>query len=219
MEFKRQIAIGDIHGCFEVTVALVEKKIVFDPENDKLIFIGDYIDRGPDSMKVVSYIAELKKKYPQQVVLLAGNHEFLAFEAFKHRTTNQVQLWFINGGISTIQSYGSYENAQSALLPFVETLEPYHEIDEAIFVHGGIPIGDTITTATPKSLLWERNYAIYKGKNIIVGHTPHKKVTKYKHAVVIDTGAVFYGKLSGYDVLNDKIYEAVDETIAKNPRG
>lgn len=217
--FKRQIAIGDIHGCYDVTVELVEKVVCFDPGSDQLIFIGDYIDRGPDSKKVVSYVSALKNKYPQQIVLLAGNHEYLALEAFKLRTTNHVQLWFINGGISTIQSYGSYEAAQSALVPFVETLEFYYETEDFIFVHGGIPIGDTVTTATPKSLLWERNYAIYHGKSAIVGHTPHKKVHKYKHAIVIDTGAVFYGKLSGYDVVNDKVYEAVDAVIAKNPRG
>jgi Calcineurin-like phosphoesterase. len=156
---------------------LWKKRIVFNPETDKLIFIGDYIDRGPDSMKVISYVSNLKNNYPQQVVLLAGNHEHLAFEAFKYRTTNQVQLWFINGGISTIQSYGTYENAQSMLLPFVETLEFYHETEEAIFVHGGIPIGDTVTTSTPKALLWERNYAIYKGKKSRCWpHTPQKKL-------------------------------------------
>ncbi|MBF0567877.1 MAG: metallophosphoesterase [Nitrospirae bacterium] len=220
MEFERQIAIGDIHGCYGLTVDLVENVIKFDPERDQLIFIGDYIDRGTESAMVVRYVEELKNKYSVQIVLLAGNHEYLAYNAFKYRTAEMFQLWIINGGVTTIDSYegvdnaNRYENSQKHLMPFVEQLEFYYETKTHIFMHGGIPLGETIETAKKSSLLWERSYDKYRGKDIIVGHTPHKHVTKYTNAVVIDTGAVFYGKLSAYDPINNKIYE----TINSNPR-
>ncbi|MBF0536687.1 MAG: serine/threonine protein phosphatase [Nitrospirae bacterium] len=207
---KRQIAIGDIHGCHSLVVDLIEEVIRFDPDTDQLIFIGDYIDRGDKSMHVVNYIVSLKNKYPENIVLLMGNHELLAHSAFKTRYSNHIQLWFINGGINTINSFGNYANAQRLLMPFIDTLLYYYETDSHIFVHGGIPMAETLHSAQPKALLWDRNYDRYRGKPIIVGHTPHKTVTKYKNAIVIDTGAVYTGRLSAYDAINDCTYEAVD---------
>ncbi|MBF0321074.1 MAG: serine/threonine protein phosphatase [Nitrospirae bacterium] len=215
MDLKRQIAIGDIHGCYELTIELIENVIKFDPDTDQLIFIGDYIDRGADSARVVRYVEALKDQYNERIVLLAGNHEHLAYNALTKRTADMYQLWIINGGMQTINSYDGventqkYENTERHLVPFVKRLEYYYETKTHIFVHGGIPLGDTIETAPKKSLLWERNYDRYRGKPIIVGHTPHKSVKKYENSVVIDTGAVFYGKLSAYDPLNDQIYEAI----------
>ncbi|MBV6341565.1 metallophosphoesterase family protein [Candidatus Magnetobacterium casense] len=209
-EIKRQIAIGDIHGCYGLMVDLLEDVIRFDPDTDELVFIGDYIDRGDKSMHVVTYVNALRNKYPESIVLLMGNHELLAHSAFKTRGSNHVQLWFINGGINTINSYGNYENAQKHLVPFIDTLRYYYETPSHIFVHGGIPMGETLQSAQPNALLWDRNYDRYRGKTIIVGHTPHKVVTKYKSAVAIDTGAVYTGKLSAYDPINDCVYEAVD---------
>lgn len=208
MKVKRRIAIGDIHGCYDLMVELIENVIKFDASGDELVFIGDYIDRGPDNVKVVSYADYLKKNHPDRVVLLIGNHELLALNALKTRMSNEIQLWFINGGNTTLINYGSFDNALRQLIPFIGNLQYYYETTECIFVHGGIPAGETLESAPLKSLLWDRSYDRYTGKLIVVGHTPHKKVTKYKSSVVIDTGAVYYGKLSAYDVLNDKVYEA-----------
>ncbi|MBF0342683.1 MAG: serine/threonine protein phosphatase [Nitrospirae bacterium] len=207
---KRQIAIGDIHGCYSLMVDLIEGVIRFDPNTDQLIFIGDYIDRGENNMQVVTYVDDLKKKHPDNIILLMGNHELLAYNAFKTRYSSHVQLWFINGGINTINSYENYEAAQKQLMPFVESLLYYYETPTHIFVHGGIPLGETLKSAQPRALLWDRNYDHYRGKPIIVGHTPHKEVTKYKNSVVIDTGAVYVGKLSAYDPINDVVYDIVD---------
>jgi serine/threonine protein phosphatase 1 len=208
MSLKRQLAVGDIHGCYGLTKTLVEDVIKFNHRSDQLIFIGDYIDRGKDNRQVVEYVGALKKAHPKKVILLIGNHEELAYNAFKNRTQMDVQLWFINGGIETINSYGGFEAAEKALVPFIETLDSYHETDTHVFVHGGIPDNKTVKTAATKSLLWTRNFETYRGKPLIVGHTPHEKVTKYENTVVVDSGAVFYGKLSAYDVLNDKVYAA-----------
>ena len=68
-------AIGDIHGCLEKLQALITN-IGADPQNDTLIFIGDYIDRGNSSREVVDYVIRLKKEY-KKVVCLLGNHEYM----------------------------------------------------------------------------------------------------------------------------------------------
>ncbi|MCI4626276.1 MAG: serine/threonine protein phosphatase [Candidatus Magnetoovum sp. WYHC-5] len=211
--FKRQIAIGDIHGCFSLAHELVEEIIKFNPKEDRLIFMGDYIDRGTENLETVNYVSALKTEHPENIVLLAGNHEDLAYKALSQRTMEQMQLWFINGGIETVKSFGTLENLEKLLLPFIETLMFFFETPQFIYVHGGIPHNQTVYTAQPNALLWERNYKTYRGKNLIVGHTPHREVTKYENTIVVDTGAVFYGKLSGYDTVNDVIYEAVSDTI------
>ncbi|KJR41628.1 metallophosphoesterase [Candidatus Magnetoovum chiemensis] len=208
MNIKRQIGIGDIHGCYDLTVELIENRIRFKPASDQLIFIGDYIDRGKQNKKVVDYVTELKTKYSDNIILLMGNHEYLAYNAFKIMTLEHIQLWLINGGSQTIEDYGSFETAKTKLTPFIEQLLYFYETPNYIFVHGGIPDNSTVQTTSVKQLLWQRNFEHYRGKHIIVGHTPHKSITKYNNATVIDTGAFYYSKLSAYDVLNDKIYEA-----------
>ena len=70
---KKIFAIGDIHGCYDQLKALVEK-IPIDFSRDTLLFIGDYIDRGPHSAEVVDYLIQLKKRV-KEVIFLKGNHE------------------------------------------------------------------------------------------------------------------------------------------------
>jgi serine/threonine protein phosphatase 1 len=202
------MAVGDIHGCYALVKNLVEDVIKFNHRSDQLIFIGDYIDRGKENKQVVEYVGALKKAHPKKVILLIGNHEELAYNAFKNRTQMDIQLWFINGGADTVNNYGGFDAAQAALMPFIETLVPYYETATHVFVHGGIPDNKTVKTATAKSLIWTRNFETYRGKPVVVGHTPHEIVTKYENATVVDSGAVFYGRLSAYDVLNDKVYTA-----------
>ena len=209
MTNRRQIAIGDIHGCYDLLRDLLEYKIKFDPTTDEVIFIGDYIDRGNDSQKVVAYLKNLKESYPDRIILLKGNHELLAYRAFQAKSKKDLFLWKIEGSRFTIESFGGFEQARKTLMPFITSLQIYHQTADYIFVHGGIPSGKTLETTSEEELLWERNVESYSGKRIVVGHTPQVNVTRYKHAIAIDTGAFHYGKLSAYDVMNDTVYVAM----------
>jgi serine/threonine protein phosphatase 1 len=118
--------------------------------------------------------------------------------------------WELNGGRYTIKSYGGFDQARESLMPFIRSLQIYQQTDDFIFVHGGIPSGKTIENACEEELLWERDIESYVGKTVVVGHTPQISVRRFDHAIVIDTGAFHYGKLSAYDVVNDTIYSAID---------
>lgn len=206
MTNKRQIAIGDIHGCYDLLKQLLEYQIKFDPATDEVIFIGDYIDRGAHSDKVIEYVRRLKDDYPERIILLKGNHELMAYRALLTRSKNDLLFWELEGGRYTIESFGGFEQARKLLMPFIRSLLIYHQTADFIFVHGGIPLGKSIETASEEELLWERDIGSYVGKTIVVGHTPQVNVTKFAHAIAIDTGAFHYGKLSAYDVLNDTAY-------------
>ena len=80
-EYRRVLAIGDIHGEYDKLVELYQK-IDFQPEHDLLVFLGDYIDRGPDSLRCLLYVRGLKNKYPANVITLLGNHEQMLMEHF-----------------------------------------------------------------------------------------------------------------------------------------
>src|SRR3974377_295898 len=98
---EKIFVIGDIHGCIsylEDLMAMIEVHA----GQDEIVFIGDYIDRGPDIKGVVEFILELKNKF--KIICLIGNHErmFLDYYEYGHNA----ELWFANGGTSTVNSYG-----------------------------------------------------------------------------------------------------------------
>ena len=74
MDYKRILAVGDIHGMYDKLIALIEQ-VQFSPVEDLLIFLGDYIDRGPKSLECLDYVMNLQQQYPERVVCLKGNHE------------------------------------------------------------------------------------------------------------------------------------------------
>jgi len=209
---SRLIGIGDIHGCYELLLDLVERSVMFDPDEDRLVFLGDYLDRGANSKEVVDYVSGLKKHYPGQIVLLKGNHEDLALRAMlcigdEEACTHARMLWYLNGGEATVNSFRGIEKARQTLIPFIGSLELYHETEEHIFVHAGIPYGKSPETASSDEILWDRSYSYNGRKTLIVGHSPKSKIERLKNIISLDTGAYMTGKLSGYDVLNKKAYQ------------
>jgi serine/threonine protein phosphatase 1 len=216
-KYKRQIAVADIHGMYALLKNLVEGSIRFNPDEDQLVFLGDYIDRGTQSREVVEYVISLKARYPGRIILLKGNHEDLAERALSFPTWNMEQIyfgstmgqWLINGGQATINSYGDMEGCREGLLPFIGQLQLYYETPTHIFVHGGIPNGKTLKTATPHELIWNRG-ADHDGlnKTLVVGHCIHETAVVERDFIAIDTGAYLTGKLSAYDVINGRLYEA-----------
>ena len=195
--------IGDIHGCADLLFELLAR---IEPlaQDDTLIFIGDYIDRGPDSKGVIDIILGLRKKHIR-IIALMGNHEFMFMGAVK----GYGQQEFLSmGGDATLNSYGvplDSVRRLSALLPpehlaFFEQLLPYWEDEEYIYVHAGLQPGVHLTQQSPDWLYWSREEFIHStydyGKKVIYGHTPYNHPRIDRNKIGIDTGAVYGNSLT-----------------------
>ncbi len=123
-------AIGDIHGCLESLDQLL-KKITPRPE-DELVFVGDYIDRGPQSREVVDRLLTL----PHRCVFLMGNHERMLLDFLAGEDED---IYLENGGRATLASYGGDpDDIPAAHLAFFHNLRPMYETPDYLFVHAGI---------------------------------------------------------------------------------
>jgi serine/threonine protein phosphatase 1 len=196
---KRIFAIGDIHGCFDKLRDLVEM-IPIDWANDRLVFIGDYIDRGDNTIEVVDYLVDLQARKPD-IVFLKGNHEdmLLSYLAGQDRMT-----YLYNGGQHTLDSYLGRAGAPGKFpipehhLGFFKALRLYYQTEDYIFVHAGLRAGIPLGQQNPQDLLWIREKFIDNpnsfGKRGVFGHTPFDKPRVEPNKIGIDTGAV-YGNL------------------------
>ena len=201
VRMKKIFAIGDIHGCYDRLKALVEK-IPIDFSRDTLLFIGDYIDRGPHSAEVVDYLIQLKKRV-KEVIFLKGNHEDMLD---KFLNGDDRFTYLLNGGQQTLDSYlKKTVQPESFPIPpdhveFFKSLRLYYETDEFIFVHAGLRPRTPLETQSTEDLLWIRdNFISTKydfGKRVIFGHTPLKKPLVEPNKIGIDTGAVYGNALT-----------------------
>ncbi|MFZ1982275.1 MAG: metallophosphoesterase family protein [Smithella sp.] len=209
-------AIGDIHGCLEKLTELMQK-IGIDKQNDTLIFIGDYIDRGKFSSEVVNHVIRLQNEY-KKVVCLRGNHEDMLAHYLEGMNED---MYLNNGGINTLHSYeiilSDDTEERKRKIPaghrkFFESLLPYYETEDYIFVHAGMKPGLSLKEQTMHDLLWIRHEFIEAeydfGKTIVFGHTPLNNPLINKNMIGIDTGAVYGGKLTCVELPKIKIYQA-----------
>jgi serine/threonine protein phosphatase 1 len=198
---KKIFAIGDIHGCYDRLKTLMEK-IPIDCSRDALVFIGDYIDRGPHSFEVVDYLIQLKNRVPE-VIFLKGNHEDM-FEKFINGADRFTYLF--NGGQQTLDSYLT-KSVQSESFPippdhmdFFKSLRLFYETEEFIFVHAGLRPRVPLESQNTEDLLWIRGKFVSTkydfGKIVIFGHTPLKKPLVEPNKIGIDTGAVYGNALT-----------------------
>jgi len=209
-------AIGDIHGCISQLDRLLAQ-LDIDKEKDTLLFIGDYIDRGPDPKGVIDSILDIRKNI-SKVVCLSGNHEDMFLNYCLDRRDQE--LYMSNGGMRTLASYGfSPEGTEELILPeshreFFTSLRTYHETDDYIFVHAGLRPGVPLDRQDREDLLWIRFEFIRSpydfGKTVIYGHTPVflDEPLIDKNKIGIDTGAVYGGWLTCIELPEMKIYQA-----------
>jgi serine/threonine protein phosphatase 1 len=198
---ERIYAIGDIHGCFDQLKALMDT-LPIQSGRDKLVFVGDYIDRGPESYAVVQYLIQLRYRFPT-VVFLKGNHEEM-LENYLEGTDRFTYL--LNGGQQTLDDYlrraGSVQNRAipEAHLAFFKSLALFHQTEDYIFVHAGLRQDLPLEEQRVEDMLWIREQFVSSrhdfGKKVIFGHTPFPEPLVESNKIGIDTGAVYGNRLT-----------------------
>jgi len=226
----RLYAIGDVHGCRQPL-----RRLLADIARDadaapaghevRLVFVGDYVDRGPDSAGVVDDLLSLARDglpggRPAQVVTLKGNHEEYLLR-FLNGDADAGMGWMMNGGAETLASYdveppsmqrglAASEAAAAAAafaraMPaahrdFYEGLSLWHEAGDYFFAHAGVDPTRRLDAQDPHDLIWIREPFLSDdrdlGRVVVHGHTPRDQVDERTNRIGIDTGAVYGGHLT-----------------------
>ncbi|WP_211746621.1 metallophosphoesterase family protein [Paenibacillus sp. Marseille-Q4541] len=228
----RTIVISDLHGCYDEFNALL-RKVKYQPEQDQLILLGDYVDRGPRSKEVVDQIMQLQREHG--IVVIRGNHDQLFLDAI---LKNEDARWIRNGARQTLESYceislspeqldqATYEEAKAYIkthfshhLEFLTSLPYYYETDTHLFVHAGInPFYTDFKDQPEDDFIWIRemfhDQATHLDKMVVFGHTPtlhlHERADIWfqDDKIGID-GACAYGKqLNALEIMEDGSYRA-----------
>jgi serine/threonine protein phosphatase 1 len=179
--------IPDIHGCIFTLKTLIEKQIKPN-KNDLLIFLGDYIDRGPDSKGVIDYIMELERN-EFNVTALLGNHEDYCIKAYEddikrmgflgfRKKTKIQREWENYGGVETLASFDaeSPRDIPKKYIDWLKALDYYTEVDNFIIVHAGLNFEEDDPFADKRAMIWIRDFKVdskkISNKKIIHGHVP-----------------------------------------------
>ncbi len=206
-------AIPDIHGRFDLLKKLWEKLKTeknLDLEHDKVVFLGDMVDRGDDSYGVISFIKKLTEDHPGRVIALAGNHEWINIMRFTRALREDVELFEWNGGIQTLDSYhrAGFSSIPYDHLKWMADLPLKHEEPGFFFSHAPVPresyrnvLNKGTNEFTPEELTWtyhpdEFGVARDHG-NGVVGvcghiHQLRKGIMQprfYEHYIYCDAGA------------------------------
>ncbi|MDB2685910.1 metallophosphoesterase [Mariniblastus sp.] len=211
----RHLAIGDIHGCYQSFKSLLE--FINLREDDVLITLGDYCDRGPNTYAVIDYLIHLHAS--GNLRPLRGNHEIMTLHSRDNR--EEFEKWINVGGDATLLSYAPFEGDCGRLTDVPDShwrflqssLLPYYETDSHYFVHGNayqdVPLAD------------QHNYKFYweqfgdpsklkSGKTMVCAHPSQKSglPATSGNVIYIDTWVCRSGWLTCLDVDSGKIWQA-----------
>lgn len=218
---QRTFCVGDIHGCSKELNILLDHLRISNGlcQQDLVIFLGDYIDRGPNSREVVSSLINFKKLFPR-TIFLRGNHED-TFLDYVGLGGSYGWAWLSNGGAQLLASYGISLGASKEeilrLIPeehiaFFRKLDFGVELDNYIVVHAGINPNRAIHQQISEDLLWIRDKFIYSphklGKPVIFGHTIFESLfLDLPYKIGIDTGLVYGNSLSCIELSKRRLLE------------
>lgn len=213
---SRLFAIGDIHGCVDELAVML--KAIAPVLGDTVVFVGDYIDRGPASREVVDLLLEFNDG-PADAVFLKGNHEDMLL-SFMGLPGHYGESFLFNGGAPTLESYGIGEADLAAtreLIPphhmkFFSALRHSYLRPPYLFVHAGVKPGVPLEEQSDEDLLWIRHEFIFHphqlGATVVFGHTPMRTVMVDRpYKLGIDTGLVYGGKLSCLELTEGLVYQ------------
>ena len=218
---SRTIAITDIHGCYKTFQKLINDEVQL-TKDDELFILGDYIDRGPDSKKVIDSILE-KQAEGFNINCLLGNHELMMINS--QTDARQYRLWTVNGGDVALQSFGNpLEAIEDKYWNFLNDLPYYYQTDEYLFVHAGLNLNAENPLEEKEAMVWVRDWNNdhqWQGEQIIIhGHTPiskeqiEKSLTELDKVKVLNIDAGCYAKdfeeglgyLCAFDLSNRQLY-------------
>jgi serine/threonine protein phosphatase 1 len=209
----REFVIGDIHGCSRSLSSLL--KIIQPGATDTFIFLGDYIDRGPDSCAVLDAIIELNRNCT--VIPIAGNHEKMLLQS--RAAPSALQEWLIQGGRATLESYARPGFGQELnAIPkrhwefLNDQILDYWETDQNLFVHASLDPALDMDEQPAFLLFWQpfsdpTNHK--SGKQIICGHTSQKSgwPAVFDGGICIDTHAYGGGWLTCFEIDDQKFIQ------------
>lgn len=216
-------AIGDVHGCARSLEALLDK--LGPSREDELVFVGDYVDRGPRSRQALDLAVSLEQAGASargpRCVFLRGNHDQMMLDWADH---GEIDLWRTNGGLVTLQSYASPDgriDIPDEHLAFLRRTRLYYDIPGFCFVHAGldpeISVAENLRLRTAETFLWSRSHFGRPRrweKTVVCGHTPHPQPLLEPDLIGIDTGCCFphlpgLGRLSAIQ-LPERLITQVD---------
>lgn len=223
MPDPQMIVIGDVHGCAEELKALV-RQLPLNPDTT-LLFLGDYIDRGPDSKGVIDIVLDLSQLFP--VIALKGNHEWL-LEEYLARPDNATASgnFILNGGSATLASYstdGSTYTIPGEHIQFLRSLKLFHATDTHFYVHAGIPPGydfsPKIDAKTAHQFLWIREVFLKSKtkwpKMIVHGHSPVEEAEILPNRINLDTGCVYGRRLTAMHMSTGRLYSVERDQVER----
>lgn len=205
---NRILAIGDIHGCLVSLETMFE--VLQPTDNDLVVTLGDYVDRGPDSRGVIARLLELKKTY--EYIHLMGNHEIQMIRALEAPHHMDRFLSDLCGGKDTLANYGgNFEGIPDDHWEFITSAQLYHETDDHILVHAGVDASLPLNEQDSETLYYQRFYEArphFSGKTVVCGHTIQgDEPTNVGHAICLDTCAYGGGWLTCLDTLSGQYWQ------------
>jgi serine/threonine protein phosphatase 1 len=216
---SRTFAIGDIHGCDLALKTLCEGLELM--PDDRLILLGDLVDRGPNSRGVIEYSISLRERC--ELIWLIGNHEEVMLESFESR--QMFENWVMIGGKQTLESYDrDLNNIPPEHRKFLSAGKNYFETETEIFVHANLEPGVPLEQQTGDWLRWrhlsEWECPHESGKRIICGHTqqPSGRPLVFEGWVCLDTAAYKGNPLTCLEIGTDTCFRATQQGEWLPPR-
>jgi serine/threonine protein phosphatase 1 len=219
---RKLFAVGDIHGHHAELMQLMETLRAdagLEPDSDTVVFLGDYVDGGPDTRSVIVQLVAWQREHPHWR-FLKGNHEDLMLDAlvYNFRTYGDFYLWWNQGGRETTRSYlpDNATDYERAIMQPREYIPPDHldwlnslpltyEQDGYRFVHAGFRPRIGLAGQRERDMLWIREEFIesgwdFDGFRVVFGHTPFHEPLVLPNKIGIDTVFHHFGKLTAVEL-------------------
>jgi serine/threonine protein phosphatase 1 len=191
---RRHYAIGDVHGRFDLLSRALDEIGDLEAQDARLVMLGDYVDRGPQSREVVDEL--MRRSADERVVCLRGNHEEMMLSGLEDPAA--ALQWLFNGGEATLASYGGKPPPEH--LAWLRSLPVAYETEHQFFVHAGVRPGLPLDAQKREEMLWIRKPFLDSdedfGKHVVHGHTPARAPELRANRSNLDTGAFHTGTLT-----------------------